>query len=311
MNLMKEIDAKVGENQVPFTDYARAIVAWVVRYLDVRAAVVALQRDDGLRVLVASSDDWMAPGLDLGALLPPLQNVLDSGSSLVLPDASTHPMLWPMDKKLDRIRDIIAVPLEIDGVTIGVVAVFDSSERGTGGDDLELVQLLSQRTADGLRAWAGGRAQHELSSQFGPGITRRAIFEKVLERELRLHERRGGSFELALVAGPPPDAVQEVIAGAAAPSRLMACVLSQGAFGIYKRDREMGASVHVRAVLDQLRARAPASAVGIVDLAEGGLAGFHAPEVLRLAERALARAAAESPVGATRRLLVADEPPKP
>src|SRR5262249_49619347 len=99
---------------------------WLAAYFKVHTAVMALEENGHLGLFAESGDSSFTPGLDLGRRLPPCQEILESGSSLVLPDASAHTCFASGPYQLEGIRFFAGVPLLAPtGITIGVVCIFD------------------------------------------------------------------------------------------------------------------------------------------------------------------------------------------
>jgi CheY-like chemotaxis protein len=292
MRLIREVDAQAPPGG-PFSGHGAALVAFVARYLRVDAVAAAILREDGLRVLASSDPSWIALDLDLGEALPSVEKVVESGSSLLLPDVDSHPSFSWLASRLLRMRCLIAVPIRYEESAVGVLCAFDSCACPITGDDLAMVQLFSQRGTQLLRTWVSNHLNDELSFRLGPGVAPRNLFEEMLDRELRLLHVRGGSFELAIVGPVEVAEVYEAVARAAAPERLVAGALGDERFAVYKRDPATEARPKMGAVLEHIAGRADTH-VGIVDLAAGYFSSVHADDLLRLAEQAFSDALATS-----------------
>src|SRR5262249_4528548 len=77
-----------------------ALLSWTGRYLGMRGVALALAIGDRLDVVTTSDKSWLSPGADLGQLFPPIEGVIDSGSSLVLPDVGAHPSFGPLAQRM-------------------------------------------------------------------------------------------------------------------------------------------------------------------------------------------------------------------
>jgi twitching motility two-component system response regulator PilH len=284
--LMRDLEAQQPQGQ-PFAQHAAHLVTFVARYLDVDAVVAAVLRQDRLLVLASSEPSKIAPELDLGDVLPMLSQVVESGSSLVLPNVASHPSFSWLDGRIDGVRCLIAVPLRFEDRAIGVLCMLHSCECEISGEDLALMQLFSSRGTALLHAWAAGRLQDELPFRLGPGVAARRAFERLLDLELRMLHGRGGSLELVIASASDLREVYRAVAGAASPARLLGGLLADGRVAFYKRDLGGGARVQLAAVLAELRAHGGASSVGAVDLKAGVFASLHAEDLVRLAEQAL------------------------
>jgi CheY-like chemotaxis protein len=282
--LMREVEAHAPPG-MPFTKQAASLVGFVARYLHIDAAVAAILREDRLRVWASSSPDWIAPDLDLGDALPSVEKILESGSSLVLPDVYSHPSFSWFASRMKHMRCLIGVPIRYDGRAVGVLLAFDSCVCEISGDDLALVQLFSRRGTQLLEAWVAQRLREELPFRVGPGVAPRPVFEEMLDRELNLLHARGGSFELAILGPAGVEEVYDAVAGAANPERLIAGSLGDDHFAIYERSLAEDARERLAAVLAHIHGRAELHS-GIVDLTAGLFSSLHATDLLRLAEQA-------------------------
>ncbi len=285
--LMSQLEAQTPPGQ-PFSQHAAQLVAFVARYLAVDEVVAAVLQQDRLEVLASSNPSVIPPGLDLGAALPAVDRVLESGSSLVLPDVASHPSFAWLANRLDELRCLIAVPVRFEKQPIGVLCTLHSCACGIAGEDLALMHHFSSRGTALLEAWVAGRLLEELPFSIGPGIAPRRTFQETLELELRLLQIGSGrSFELAIVGGANLDSVYHALTQAADPSRLMAGILGNERIGIYKRDAGDEARSKLAAILADLRNGGGAVHAGIVDLTGGTLSTLHAEDLLHMAEQAL------------------------
>jgi CheY-like chemotaxis protein len=285
--LLRDLEDHTPPGIPPFEQHARELVAFVRRYLGVHAVVGALVREDRLPVLCASPESWMTPRLDLGALLPPLEDVVEAGSALVLPDVTTHPTFFKLAPQLGGVRCLMAVPIIFAETAIGVLSVLDACACGIEAEDLAVVRLFAGRGSALLGVWASGRLQEELTFRGGPGVSPRRFFERMLDVELRLLAARGGSLELAILTGTDSAQVRDAVARAADPARLLAGRLSEGRIAIYQRDVAKNARAKLTATIDDLRSHGTVGPIGVVDLAARGLSSLRAADVLSLAEHAL------------------------
>jgi CheY-like chemotaxis protein len=285
MQLLRELDAHAPPG-MPFPQHAARLVSFVGRYLAVDAVAAAILRDDRLRVLASSNPALIGADVDLGAAFPSVERVLESGSSLVLPDLATHPSFSPFADRLDDVHCLIAVPIRFAGRAVGVLCVFQSCSCAVEAEDLALVQLFSSRGTSVLHAWVNGRSDDELPLRLGPGVSPRRIFERALDLELRLLRARGGSLELAILSEVELAGMHDQVAGAAHPARLLGGALGERRVAVYKRDAPGEARACLSAVIAPLR-EAGRVHTGIVDLASGGFSSLHGDALLSLAEQAL------------------------
>ncbi|HEX9103515.1 MAG TPA: GAF domain-containing protein, partial [Polyangia bacterium] len=272
-------------------------------FIGIARAVIALVRGGRLEVLAATGPAALATGFDLGAAVPQACEVLETGSSLLLPDASAHPFS-SVSRSLGGIRFFAGVPLRVGGVAVGVVCLFDPSVQRLEGEELAALERFGRRGSDRLLRFAeAGDAERPVQSR---GLVVREMFEELLDAELQILDRRGGSMELAVLDVRDLAAVEAAIARAASPTRLLATMLSSTRVALFKRALDDSARRQVAAIVDELRARGEPRALGIVDLPDGGVRGFAARDLVRVAAIALDRALDRG--GGLRRVVIEEEP---
>jgi CheY-like chemotaxis protein len=284
IKLLHDLAAQAPPGQ-PFSVHATALVAFAARYLTADVVVAALLREDGLRVIASSNPSLIAVGSDLNEALPGVDNVVETGSTLVLPDVTRHPSFAVLPRQPDQLRCHIAVPIHFDKRAIGVLCVQQLCACEIKGEDVALVQLLSRRGTSLLQAWLAGN--QELPFRVGPGVAPRRWFEKTLDLELRLLHASGGSFELSIGNTAELVGLYRAVAGAADPGRLLAGLWSDGRVALFKRSFGTEARAQLAVVLAELREHGGLGAVGVIDLSAGVFGSFHAEDLLRLAEQAL------------------------
>lgn len=259
----------------------------LVAYVGIGAGALALVRDDHLAVLAARPEALLPPGFDLGGALAEAYEVVETGSSLLLPDAALRPFA-PVSRALGGIRFFAGVPLMADHATaIGVLRLFDRRTHRVDADDLGALQLFGRRGADNLlhaAARGGGLVP------YGRGMVMRDLFTDLLDAELRILDQRGGSMELAIIDGCPREAVAAAVTRATSPERLIGGVLSPTRTTVLKRAADQGARATMAELLETLRASAPPRAVGIVELSGAFGRGLGAGGLLHVAGMALDRA---------------------
>jgi hypothetical protein len=112
----------------------------------------------------------------------------------------------------------------------------------------------------------------------------------MLDDELRLFEHHGGSLVLAMTEVSEIGALRSALARLPSRERLSCSSGEDSRVLVCKRSNDDGAGAAVRALLADLRAHDEARAVGVIDLAAGGLHPFAASDLVRLATLALERA---------------------
>jgi hypothetical protein len=301
---MRRIDAAAAPGEPTLDQLAVGQLSALTEYLDLGCGAIAVLRDDQLVVLAASRDSILEVGSDLGRHLPEAYEVLETGSSLVLPDASVRPFT-DVSRALGGIRFFVGVPLVADDrVTVGVICFFKAEPHQLDGEDLSTIQLLGRRGSDLLALMAEGRAPDDLPGRHGGGVVVESLFEELLDTELRLLARQGGSMELVVVAVNALEDVGAAIRGAPDRERLIAGALSDGRVAIFKRARDASARPTMATVLEALRARG-LCAVGALDLVGAGPSTLNAPHLIHMAERELDRALEGR--GGMRRLVIEEQ----
>jgi twitching motility two-component system response regulator PilH len=284
--LIARIESHLGSTDA-LGEFSVEHVEHLAAYLGVEAGVMAVVRGDRLTV-VAASDGATRAGADLGQRVPAGNEIVETGTSLVLADAAAHPSFGAMAAL--GIRFFLGVPLQApSGVPVGVLCVYDRAPREVEAEDLATLQLFGRGSSTLLALLARGQSTG-LPGRFGGGVWLREVFEHVLDDELRLYERQGGSLVLAAATVDDVAPVHDVLAAAGSRERLMCGIVADGLVVFCKRAPDQSAGECLHEVLQQLRARTPVHSAGLVDVGPGGLRLLSAPQVVRLAELALARA---------------------
>jgi CheY-like chemotaxis protein len=261
----------------------------LARFLGVQAGVIAVVHRETLTVIGSTEDCKVSVGADLGTWLPPGYQVLETGSALVLSDAATHPSFSPLGETLGGIRFFVGVPLRASsGMPVGVICLFDPQPRSIEAEDLATLQLFGRNGSAVLALLA--RGQPALPSGYGAGIWTRAILEHVMEDELRLFHRFGGSMVLAVAAVSDLDAVRIALARSPERERLICGLAGDTRVVLCKRALDDRAGKVMSALLADVRSRTEVRAAGLVDLATADLNLFGPAALVRLAEIALERA---------------------
>jgi len=302
--LLQKIAGRQPPSGVTYEQLAFELASGLARYLGVDAVAMALMREGRLIVMAASRGSPLSPGADLGELLPPALAIVETGSSLVLPNVPLHPSFGPLSGHLDGIRCFVGVPVLVAKAPVGVLCVIHCNSVDIEPEDLSLIRLFATLSSSVLSSWAQGRPEQDLPTRFGRGIAPRFLFEQMLDSELRLLDHKGGSMELAIVNLTDLGALREALTRAS-ELRMFAGVLSEGRVALYKRSEDRAAASLLEAALEAIRGHAESRAAGVVDLAVTGLAPFAAPELLRIAERALDKTLEEEG-GGLQRLVIED-----
>lgn len=300
--LVARIETHAGMSFAELAVMKRPKIETVAAYIGIPRGAMALVRDRRLEVVSATGDAALDVGYDLGRALPQAFEVLETGSSLLLPDASVHPFS-SVSRALGGIRFFAGVPLRVGRVSVGVVCLFDPQAHPVEGDDLVALELFGRRGSDLLLRLADGAAGK--LAQYGHGVVVRELFDELLDTELRILDRRGGSMELMVIDLPDLAGLEDALARAPSPTRLIAGVLSPNRVALFKRALDGSARETLAALHADLRATTPPRAVGIVDFPAGGVRGFAGCDLVHVAAIALDRAVERG--DDTRRVVIEEE----
>jgi twitching motility two-component system response regulator PilH len=266
-------------------------MAWLAAYFGVETALASLMEDGRLTVFAASGNPSFPVGLNLTDRLSPCYEILESGSSLVLADASTHACFAAGPYRLEGVRFFAGVPLLApEGIPIGVICLLDARARVTDGEDLVILEQVGRQGSLLLKLLALGRPESELPGRLGPGMMLRPSLDLLVDAELRLLRKTGGSMELAIVEMDDPQELREAVVQAPNRERLGAGALGPRRVAVYKRDRAGRAAEEIDNLLSDLETRTHLQGVGAA-----GIAGTHLPalggqDLIRLAELELEEA---------------------
>jgi len=260
-------------------------MAWLAAYFGVETALASLMDDGRLSVLAAAGNPSFTVGLSLVEKLSPCYEILESGSSLVLADASKHACFSAGPYRLEGVRFFAGVPLLApEGIPIGVICLIDPRARATSAEDLMILEQVGRQGSQLLKLLALGRPDAELPGRLGPGLMLRPSLDLLVDAELRLLRRNGGSMELAVVEMDDPQELREAVMRARNRERLGAGELGPTRVAVYKRDRAHGAADEIVDLLSELETRVPLNGVGAAGIAGSHLPALAGPDLLRLAE---------------------------
>jgi CheY-like chemotaxis protein len=285
--LVRRLDARGITSQATLNEPGESKIDTVAAYIGVPRGAVALARDEGLIVLSATELSGLPPGFDLGRAVPEAYEVLESGSALLLPDASAVPFA-SVSRALGGIRFFAGVPLRVTGqIVIGVACLFDALTHQVDGADLAALELLGRRGSDVL--WRFAEQGDARIVRQGRGVVARGLFDELLDVELHILESRGGSLEVAAIELRDLGALRGTLARAPSQERLLAGVLSSTRVALFKRAVDDSARRQLAAIIDDLHERRQLVGFGLVDLPCGGVHGFGARELVHVASAALDR----------------------
>jgi len=260
---------------------------WLRSYFAAGGALITVLRNEQLVVLDAGGDPTSPPGADVSERMAYCLEVIESGSSLVLADASTHPSFAAFGRSLRGIRFFAGVPIvSSEGVTFGVLCLFESKPRTFEAEDLLILEQLGRRGSLLMEALAAGRPT-ERGWGPSPGLVAPSTFECLLDAELRLLGRQGGSIEVAVVEMDDPTRLSDVVMRQTDGKRLAGGSLGPMRGAVLKRDRGLDAARMMDEVLQALQETSGPRGIGIASLAEPDMARLGAREMLRIASLAL------------------------
>jgi GAF domain-containing protein len=292
--LMQEIVENAEPDQKRLDFLAGQQIEMLARYLGVPAGVTALVRDNRLIVAASTGETSIGHvgehGSDLGGALPPCYEVLETGSALVLADASAHPSFGDMASALGGVRYFIGVPVNgPSGVPVGVICLFDFQRREVEAEDLAMLQQFGRNGSAALALLA----RRDLARVFrlaSGGIWSRLILESVLDGELHLLQRRGGSLTAAALSTSNVDEVRGALRRFHARERLMCGYLSDTHLFLCKRSPDGKAADTIDELIAELAEPLELRSVGLVNLEGHGPGLFNAVQLMRLAELGLEHA---------------------
>src|SRR5262249_5644233 len=144
--------------------------------------------------------------------LTPCHEILESRSSLVLADASTHVCFSEGPYRLEGVRFFAGVPLLApDDIPVGVVCILGRRPRRTPAEDVMILEQFGRQGSLLLTQLSLGRPESELPGRLGAGMLLRPSLEVLLDAELRLLHQTGGSMEVAVIEVEDPEHVREAI----------------------------------------------------------------------------------------------------
>jgi hypothetical protein len=159
-----------------------------------------------------------------------------------------------------------------------------------------------------LKLLALGRPESELPGRLGPGLVLRPSLDLMVDAELRLLRKIGGSMELAVVQMDDPQQLREAVVRARNRERLGAGALGPKRVAVYKRDRGGGAASEIEKLLSDLETTTHLQGVGAAGIVGTHLPALGAQDLFRLAELELEEALL---TGGRQRMVLQHEVMKP
>jgi CheY-like chemotaxis protein len=257
---------------------------WLRTYFDCAWSGAFLVTSEGLDLLTAAghpaTDVLLGQPLRLN-----LQEVIETGSSLVIADAEGHPT-FHYEPREAEVRFFVGVPLlSPDDVAIGALCLADPDARRCDAETLVILEHFGRRGALLLSPEATQATQSERRT--APLLTQRS-WETLLAMESRIANRESESLQLGIIElsanGSPRELAQAIWRISAYP-RLAIGSLGPGRVGVCLRGAPPGVSRHLASGIEVLCQRGLVDAAGFVSVTHES--GLSAPELLRIAEGAL------------------------
>jgi GAF domain-containing protein len=260
-------------------------------------------RPAGLAVL-ATTDPRYPRDTCIDRRLSYATDIIETGSTLLLPDASSHPSFASQPEVARGARFFAGVPVLAEGVAIGAICFVDRQGRSFAAEELLLFEHLGRRCSVGLQRMAARRPVYRYSMAAIPGLVREDSFVLLLGVELLLGQRYAEAVEVALVELADTRSIAsatEVLRGILPHNRMAIAANGPSRLTVLKRGADaQEVAQQLSAALDSLRS--DLLAVGRVAIEAAGIAPL-AQEVLLMASRALGRAALTGD-GGTERIAV-------
>ena len=267
------------------------LVQRLADYFAIAPACVAVLDGDGFKVMAASRGCPVPAGARFASRGHFATSILAAQSSLVVPEARPFgPLSLVGNPEPLVLGFLVAVPLVVEDVPIGALALVGSAPRRFSAEDLAILETI------------GRLASHQLTHS-GPVGDRvelwpPSLIEVILRSELSsLHRERGG---LALIlADVDAEAVDLDALLAGDGGRLSVCRRATGTWAICKRAPTAVSAMSVAStVLSTIAKGGALRAAGWVSVIDDGLPPIASEHVFQLAARALeqARSNPERPV---------------
>ena len=177
-----------------FRDVAALNTRLISRYFG-DADIALLVMDGGqMRVFAASHSRWGA-GTRLEGILSYAVDVVESGSTLIVPDVAAMPPIVSRAPAPDA-HLLVVVPLRSDGVMMGALALADRRPVPFDVHDLAILEYIGDRHADVFAGKKASRVPRE------PGVLPGEMWRYGLRWEIE-RLRSGRALVLALAPLPP------------------------------------------------------------------------------------------------------------
>jgi CheY-like chemotaxis protein len=258
---------------------------WLRTYFDCAWSGAFLVTSEGLDLLTAAghpaTDVLLGQPLRLN-----LQEVIETGSSLVIADAKGHPTFHFEPTSGAEVRFFVGVPLlSPDDVAIGALCLADPDARRCHAETLVILEHFGRR---GALLLSPEETQATKSERRTPPLLMQRSWETLVDMESRIANRESETLQLGIIElsanGSPRELAQALWRISAYP-RLAIGSLGPGRVGVCLRGAPPGVSRHLAAGIEVLGQRGLVDAAGFVSVTQES--GLSAPALLRIAEGAL------------------------
>jgi CheY-like chemotaxis protein len=298
--------ARLGPDLEPLLQQGRWAACWLERYLSHGRVIWTMLGPGGIQVAAVGDRSGLSRGDLIDERLPLARDVIETGSSLLLPDLTRQPALgggWGTP-----VRGFAAAPVRGPaGHVIGSICIFDEVPLELGAADLELLEGFGRRA--GVRL---GNI-HTPRLLVKEGLMAEESFEELLALELR-RLRDGGFLEVAVAAcaGECPERGWLALMAHKAPGgRCAIAALGRQRLGIFcSAHSEAAAGAALASLLGGVAALTRLLGTGVVALAGDDVPTFDELDLLRLAST-LKRRARRHGQDVERVVLRVEPPPAP
>jgi CheY-like chemotaxis protein len=279
---------------------------WLASYFGFGAALLVRVRGQGLHVLAASDPLQLPPDYRVDEMLPQCLDIVETDSSLLIPDVSAHPSFSTLLNEPHAVRFFAGVPIRLpDGSRVGALCLVDRQPHSAGADDLAILEYMGRAATVDLRH---GAMRCEMVRPES-ALLSLPFFLFLLAVELRAAHVVGDAVELAVLdldAQVADRACTKAVNAAVDLQRFGIGQLGAKQIALFKRTTSSTAAADViNEAVRAIRAVQPIRAVGIMSLLNAP--SVNAEEFLRLAKEA-ANVATAADNGGIARFVLRREP---
>jgi DNA-binding response OmpR family regulator len=284
---------------------ARWTLQWLPRYFGSIELVWLLEAAAGLQIFASSDEARLRPGERAGDRLPLAIDIVETGSSVVLPRAEEYGhTAISFDGPL--LRGLFAgVPLRSGALAVGALCLLADEPRVLDAADFALLEEVGQRVSALL---SGTPADSPPPLWDDTGLLSAHALQLILGNELRRSQHAGTEIGILVAATGESEVIDvadrllESSLGIS-PERLAIGALADDRIGMLLIRPSRGAlEVDLLTALRHLRALVGTHPVAMLSI-DGGLPAFLEHDLLRLAQETLDREATAGRVDVSRIVL--------